>query len=82
MYTDTIGYQLINFGSQFLDALLSLYFLNKFFSPKRSGVKHRWVYAAVLMTLLTHVGDQLSGNNLKSVDVSAVFSSFSLYGVV
>ena len=64
LYTDTMGYQLINFGSQFLDALLSLYFLNKFFSPKRSGVKHRWVYAAVLLTLLTHVGDQLSGNNL------------------
>lgn len=64
LYTDTIGYQLINFGSQFLDALLSLYFLNKFFSPKRSGGKHRWVYAAVVMTLLTHVGDQLSENNV------------------
>lgn len=57
------GSKAINIGGQFLDALLIIYFLHKFFPTKQQKFERLWFISAVLMTILTQMGDYLSGNN-------------------
>lgn len=56
--------QIINVCGQFLDALISIYFLHKFFSPKKQNFQYLWIIIAVLMTILTQLGDYISENNV------------------
>lgn len=55
--------QIINVCGQFLDGLLSIYFLHNFFQVKNQSFKHVWIIAVILMTVLTQLGDYISNNN-------------------
>lgn len=55
--------QIVNIGGQFLDALLSIYFLHKFFNRRKQRFPYLWIAASVFMTILTQVGDYISKNN-------------------
>lgn len=63
-YMQTAGGQVINLCGQFLDALLSLYFLHHFLAVKNQKYRHVWIFTAIIMTVLTQVGDYLTQNNV------------------
>ncbi len=72
---------IINLCGQFLDALISIYFLHKFFSPKIPKCQHLWIIAAVFMTAATQIGDYISGNNVNVWQFLLLFIPF-LYTVL
>lgn len=63
MYYQNICIQLINVLGQFLDALLSIYFLHRFFCQGREDKKSIWLIATIGMTVLTQTVDCLFNNN-------------------
>lgn len=63
-YSQTLGGQIVNVIGQFMDALLSIYFLHKFFAVKKEKLKYGWIAAVVSMTIATQVVDYLFDNNM------------------
>ncbi|MDY3767912.1 MAG: GHKL domain-containing protein [Lachnospiraceae bacterium] len=61
-YTHYMASEVVNVCGQFLDALLSIYFLHKFFATKKQTFKYLWMIGAVVMTALTQMADYVTGN--------------------
>lgn len=55
---------LINFIGQIMDALLSIYFLHKFFAVKKEKKDYTWIFGVVGMTAATQLVDYFSGNSM------------------
>lgn len=64
VYTQTAAGQMINVIGQFMDALLSIYFLHKFFAVRKEKREYGWIWAVIGMTAATQVVDYLFDNNM------------------